>query len=430
MNMSLRNRLLLVTVATLGLGLGGLLVAGNLLYARTTTSSVMNLLNTRLEAQIAALDLTPHGIEARSTLNDEALDSHGWVFNGDVVIEHPTGLPAGLDRLAAALAARTLPARAVGPHDTEMTSRPLRLHGRRVGAVVVSVSSAQFTHLRHVVLAGSATMALLVLLLGALVLRRALNAALVPVEQMTASAEEWGANELDTRFHLGPARDEITGLALTLDHLLDRIAASRRHEQRFASEMAHELRTPLAAIHGHAEFAADPRSSNEEIRAAVNQITAQTTRMKQTIDALMAYARHETDAPEDGSDLASVCVEFDGVTVTAAKDLPAADAEPALVRQALSPIVENARRHAATRVWIELGRRDGLLSVCVCDDGPGVEPAIAGDVFEPGARGPGTNGGAGLGLPLAQRLARSCGGDLRLLPGSPTRFELTLPIRP
>lgn len=291
-------------------------------------------------------------------------------------------------------------------------------------------SVAQFRHLRHVVLAGSATIAFLILLLGTLALRRALNAALEPVEHMTASAEEWGANELDTRFHLGPARDEITGLALTLDHLLDRIAASRRHEQRFASEMAHELRTALAAIQGHAEFAADPRSTDHEIRNAVNQITAQTIRMRQTIDALMAYARHETDAPEHGSDLATVCAEFDGVTITAARELFAADAEPTLVRQTLSPIVENARRHAATRVWIELSRRGGLLSVQVCDDGPGVDPAIAESVFEPGPRGPGTNGGARLGLPLAQRLARSCGGDLRLLPGSPTRFELTLPIRP
>ena len=430
MNMSLRNRLLLVTVATLGLGLGLLLVAGNLLYARTTTSSVTNLLHTRLEAQIAALDLTPQGIGARSTLNDQTLDTQGWVFSRVGVIEHPTGVPAGLDRLAASLATRTQPASAVGPGDVEMTSRPLRVHGRRVGAVVVSASIAQFTHLRHVVLAGSTTIALLVLLFGALVLRRALNAALEPVEQMTSSAEEWGANELDTRFHLGPARDEITGLALTLDHLLDRIAASRRHEQRFASEMAHELRTPLAAIHGHAEFAADPRSTNHEIHAAVNQITGHTARMSQTIDALMAYARHDTDAAEHGSDLAAVCAGFDGVTVTGGHGMPAADAEPALVRQALSPVVENARRLAATQVWIELERRDGALSVQVCDDGPGVDPAVAGRVFEPGARGPDGSGGAGLGLPLARRLARSCGGDLRLLPGSPTRFELTLPIRP
>jgi len=427
---SLRNRLLLVTVATLGLGLGALLVAGNLLYAHTTTSSVTNLLRTRLDAQIAALELTPNGIRARSTLNDETLDIHGWVFSDRVVIEHPAGVPAGLDQLAASLATRAQPASAVGPGDIEMTSHPLRVHGRQVGAVVVSASIAEFTHLRHVVLAGSATIALLVLVLGTLVLRRALNAALKPVERMTASAEDWGAHELDTRFDLGPARDEITGLALTLDHLLDRIAASRRHEQRFASEMAHELRTPLAAIQGHAEFAADPRSTVEEIRAAVTDITGHTSRMSQTIAALMAYARHETDGAEYGSDLRSVCCGFEGVTVRGGKDLPAADAEPALVQQALSPLIENARRHSATRVWIELGRRDGVLSVQVCDDGPGVDPAVAGTLFEPGARGPGSSSGAGLGLPLSQRLACSCGGNLRLLPGSPTRFELSLPIRP
>jgi signal transduction histidine kinase len=355
---------------------------------------VASLLRTRLDAQVAALDLTAHGIRARNTLNDDTLST-------------PTdGCSATASRSSAPWACRQRSTES--PH--HWRSAPSR-HLKPAPAISSSPAAPSTS---------TATLAL----------RRALNAALEPVEQMTASAEEWGANELDTRFHLGPARDEITGLALTLDHLLDRIAASRRHEQRFASEMAHELRTPLAAIQGHAEFAADARSTNEEIRAAINQITTQTARMSQTIDALMAYARHETETPEHGSHLPTVCAEFDGVTVTAADDLPAADAEPALVRQALSPVVENARRHAATRVWIELSRRGGQVTVQVCDDGPGVDPAIAASVFEPGARGPGTNGGAGLGLPLAQRLARSCGGDLRLLPGSPTRFELTLPIRP
>ena len=428
--MSLRNRLLLVTVATLAFGLGALLLAGNLLYARTTDTSVTNLLRTRLEAQIAALELTPHGVLPRNALNDETLDTHGWVFSHGIAVEHPAGVSPALDRLAASLATRTQPASAAGPDGIQLASRPLRVNGRQVGSVVVSASIAQFTHLRHVVLAGSATIALLILLLGALVLRRALSAALEPVEQMTASAEEWGATELDTRFNLGPARDEITGLALTLDHLLDRIAASRRHEQRFASEMAHELRTPLASIHANAEFAADPRSDIDDMRGAVTKITEHTARMKRTIETLMAYARHQAETPESGSDLVSVCSEFEGVAVNAPGDLPAADAEPGLVRQALSPVVENARRHAASRVWIDLACADGALSIQVCDDGPGLDPAIAERLFAPGVRGAGSDGGAGLGLPLAQRLARACGGELRLLPGVPTRFEFTLPIRP
>ena len=76
---------------------------------------------------------------------------------------------------------------------------------------------------------------------------------------MTSRAEDWGAHDLDRRFDLGPPRDELTGLAATLDGLLDRIAASRRHEQRFASEMAHELRTPIAGMRGRAELALERR---------------------------------------------------------------------------------------------------------------------------------------------------------------------------
>ena len=116
-----------------------------------------------------------------------------------------------------------------------------------VGSVVVAYSTSSVENLQHTVLIGSFTLAALVLLAGAIVIRSALDGALRPVAQMTASAREWSAHDLDRRFDLGPARDELTSLAATLDGLLARIAASRRHEQRFAAEVAHELRTPLTA---------------------------------------------------------------------------------------------------------------------------------------------------------------------------------------
>lgn len=86
---------------------------------------------------------------------------------------------------------------------------------------------------------------------------------------MTADAEDWGAHDLDRRFDLGPARDELTGLGAVLDGLLSRITASRRHEQRFAADVAHELRTPIAAIRGRAELAlmAPPGAAGEREEA-------------------------------------------------------------------------------------------------------------------------------------------------------------------
>src|SRR5206468_8327932 len=124
---------------------------------------------------------------------------------------------------------------------------------------------------QHEVLIGSLVLAALVLGGAFLAIRAALGGALRPVAQMTADAEDWGAHDLDRRFGLGPARDQLTALAATLDGLLARIAASRRHEQRFASEMAHELRTPVAGLRGRAELAlgADGPGADAERAAAL-----------------------------------------------------------------------------------------------------------------------------------------------------------------
>ena len=75
---------------------------------------------------------------------------------------------------------------------------------------------------------------------------------------MTEDAAAWSEHDLDRRFELGEPYDELTRLAATLDALLDRLAASMRHEQRFTAELSHELRTPLARISAEARARAQP----------------------------------------------------------------------------------------------------------------------------------------------------------------------------
>jgi signal transduction histidine kinase len=429
--MSFRARLLVASLATLAVGLGAVLVTGNVLLERRVDAEASNLLRARAEAQVAALTVTTRGVAVRESPNDPVLDRQSWVLDGDRVVERPTGVSPALDRAAIALGRRRRAAERDGPGTMRLLARPVSAPGASTpaGAVVVALSARPLERLEQEVLLGSLVVAALILLAGALAIRHALDGALRPVALMTASAEDWSEHDLDRRFDLGPPRDELTGLAATLDHLLARIAASRRHEQRFASEVAHELRTPLAGLRGRAELAlsATGPDADTEREAALRTVVERSARLDATIDALLALARQDLDSTGGTVDLVAVAREFDDVEVVAAPRLPRAEGEADVAHRALAPLVDNARRYAHSRVRIELSADGGHVRAAVRDDGPGVDPQLGERIFEPGVRGGKDSGGAGLGLPLARRLARSCGGDVLLGDGPGGCVVLVLP---
>jgi signal transduction histidine kinase len=412
--MSFRVRLLLTSLATLAVGLGAVLAIGNVLLERRVDTEAASLLRARAEAQIAALTVTPTRVRVRETPNDTVLDRQAWVFSGANVIERPADARPALDAAAVRLGRARRTVAEDGPAGDRLLAVPVTAPGaaRPAGAVVVALSVRPLERLEREVLVGSLIVAALVLLAGGLAIRHALDGALRPVARMTADAEDWGAHDLDRRFDLGAPRDELTALAATLDHLLARIAGSRRHEQRFASEMAHELRTPLAGLLGRAELAleADGPTADAERRAALRTVVERARELTRIIDALVALARQELDPSAGVVDLADIAAEFDDVIVRAPDDLPRAEGERDVVHRALAPLVDNARRHARSCVTIELSSAEATVRATVRDDGPGLDPTLGDRVFEPGVRGDG--GGAGLGLSLARRLARSCGGDV------------------
>ena len=425
--MTFRGRLLATSMLTLAVGLGALVAAGNAVLRARADAELASLLRARAEGQIAALGVSSGRIVLRESANDGVLDRQAWVFDGTRLIERPRGVPAAVERVAIRLARRAGPGSANAGHDERLRAEPVRARGRRIGTVVVGISDESVERLESSILLGSLVLAALLLLAGWWVTRGTLDGALRPVAQMTSEAADWSANDLDRRFERGPARDELTALAATLDALLARIAASRRHEQRFASEVAHELRTPIARMRARAELALRAGTDGDEERArALETVVAEVDRLTAAVDTLLAVARREADSSSESVDLAAIARETDGVAVEAPAGLPRGEGDADIVRRALAPLVENARRHARERVALVLSTSNGRVRIAVHDDGPGVDPALGDRVFDPGVRGSGHDG-AGLGLPLARRLARSCGGEVTIGPGPGGCFVLELP---
>jgi signal transduction histidine kinase len=411
-----RGRLLAVSMLVLGLGLAGLLIAGNLVLGARVTADQQRLLRARAQTALAAVDVRDGHVVVRESTGSGLVDPEVWVLDGPRVVSRPAHEDAAVDRAAVVLGRAGRSATAETGDDVGLRADPVVDRGRRIGAVVVSLSAEPVERVRREVVLGSVVLAGLVLVAGWYAIRNAVDGALRPVAAMTDDAAAWSANDLDRRFDLGPPRDELTALAATLDGMLARIAASRRHEQRFAAEVAHELRTPIARMRARAELALHAgRGADAERERALESVVTEVDRLTAAIDALLAVARGEGGAGTGSVDVEALAREVDGVAVVAPDGLPPAEGDAEIVRRALAPLVENARRHARARVELVLTASAGRVRVAVRDDGPGIPLELGEQAFEPGVRGPGAaDSGAGLGLPLARRLARSCGGDVTL----------------
>jgi signal transduction histidine kinase len=435
--LAIRDRVTVAAALTLAAGLAVLTVAVMLLLADRLDGDAGSVLRARASAVLTTLEVSGARVQVREPPNDALLDQDTWVFDAAGAVERApasAATQAAADRLAGVVAERTT---TVG--QTKLLAVPAYGSSvrNRVGTVVVGVELVPYRHTERIALAGIVLLDVFVLIAGSLVARRAVGVALRPVADMTAKASEWSDHDLDQRFGLGAPRDELTGLSATLDALLARIGASIRHEHRLSAEVAHELNTPLSGLRAEAEFALRRSATPSDQRDALHQVLRSTDRMATVIRTLLTAARQGADHSPGSSDAAAALHAAAGAVAREARvreievrihlpdrsPLVAADSD--MVAQALYPVLENAVRHAEGSVDVTLESDDGDAVFRVLDDGPGVEPAYRGRVFEPGAS---SHGGAGLGLPLARRLARATTGDLVLIEvDRGACFELRIP---
>ncbi len=253
--------------------------------------------------------------------------------------------------------------------------------------------------------------------------------ALRPVESMRAEAGRISALALDRRLPLPEAQDEIRRLAGTLNEMLDRLERSALKRTRFVSDASHELKSPLAAMRTMVEVAAadGTRASDDEVFA---DLQIEINRMQALVSDLLFLARHDEHVPPRRHEE----VDLDHVALNAARSAPAEIqidtsgvgpvriiGDPDALDQLARNLVENAARHAATRVWIETAESNGDATLTISDDGPGVPKGEADRIFERFVRLDESRardtGGTGLGLSVARAIARDHGGDVVLAEG-------------
>jgi signal transduction histidine kinase len=237
---------------------------------------------------------------------------------------------------------------------------------------------------------------------------------------------------------------QTAGEAALWNDMLDALEASMarldeetERTRRFLAEAAHQLRTPIAGIRASVELLLHDPGPRTREQALMHTVQA-SARAGRLISSLLQMARLDQGLPPRRvrTDVVALCrgevqrarelaphliVEFDvdgGCRRSLAID-------PDEVAGAVANLVDNARRHARSRVSVSVRPTDGSVEIRVDDDGPGLAPGTQDRVFERFASLDG-QGGSGLGLPIARAVAQAHGGDVHYHQGG---FVLRLPVR-
>jgi signal transduction histidine kinase len=427
----LRGRLIIIVSLGAALAIGALTLAFNLALRSSLHQDANRVVSARAAAALGTVGVENAQVRAREAPDQGAVDAQVWIYSGRHAVERPRA-PKSVQGLAESLARGPTGYADDSTTDTRLYATPITHTGHRVGTAVAALSLEPYERSASRTLAASLIFAGVVLALiiagAAWSVRRALR----PVDRMTAEAATWSETDLDHRFNVGEPHDELTRLASTFDHMLDRLATSLRREQRFSAELSHELRTPLAAISAEAELALARERQGVEYRAALEVISSRAKQLERTLEALLAAARAESGAPLGTSDAMQVAEQAReacealahereiAIRVTPPRTPVRIGAQADAAERVLTPLLENACRYGHHNVSLSVVVGADSVEFRVADDGPGIDPGELDRIFEPGLRGTaadnGSGNGAGLGLSLARRLARALGGDVECRP--------------
>jgi two-component system, OmpR family, sensor histidine kinase BaeS len=303
---------------------------------------------------------------------------------------------------------------------------PIMVGGEQVGILVSEHRHRQMPltidnlmqRVNRALLLGAGGAALIALLLGTVLARTLVR----PLRELTGATQALAAGDLNQRVPVR-SQDELGQLATAFNEMNQKLVQAQQQRRQMTADIAHDLRTPLSLILGHAEAMRDGvLPADPEALAIVHDEARRLARLvedlrllslseagelplalglvepRQTL--LQAAAAHQSAAHQQQITL----------TVQAAPDLPPVRADGDRLAQVWHNLIANSLRHTPTggQVWLRATANDGEVVFQVADTGPGIEPAALPHIFERFYRADGArrreDGGSGLGLAIARSI--------------------------
>jgi two-component system OmpR family sensor kinase len=350
----------------------------------------------------------------------------------------------------AVLAGQTVRATAHARHDDEpflIEATAVVHRGHRdvlvVGTSLEGVDAAVDRVVRLMLVAGPAL--LLITALGGWWLA---GKALRPVARVTDQAERIEVDRLDARVPVPRTADEIARLAITLNHMLDRLDRGVAMRKRLIADASHELRTPLAVMRSELDVALGYGDLQPEAARVLASAREEVERMTRTVENLLTLARVDEGrlellsrplelravVDEVAAELSPVAADR-GITVSASGEPADVEGDRDRLRHVVANLVDNAVKysHEGGDVRITTWRRNGEAGVSVADDGVGLPSDALAHVFDRFYRVDDARvrdqGGSGLGLAICREILTAHGGRVWAdsEAGAGARFWLALP---
>ena len=280
----------------------------------------------------------------------------------------------------------------------------------------------------------------LITLLTIIIMRRTLR----PVRLLSLSVENRTGNDL-TPLNGEAIPTEIRGFIIAINRLLERTHTAMQQQQRFIADAAHELRSPMTALSLQVERLGK-QSLPESASAQVAELQKSLHRNQRLLEQLLSLARAQAAEPqphttvamqplmrrviEDILPLADAKDQDIGVTSTANPGIRADETD---LYTLIKTLADNAIRYtpAGSRIDLSAEVESNQLVIRVEDNGSGIPPAERKRVFDPFYRilGSGEQG-TGLGLPIADTIAKRYGGRITLAdsPNFPSGLLVTVSL--